>query len=469
MLLTITTTREPATDLGFLLHKHPDNTRSVELPAGVAHVFFPEATPRRCTAALLVEVDPVALARAERGAGQRGPGQRWWGQYVSSRPYAAGSLLAVALRTVFSTARAGRCAARPELAGTPLPLELDVPATPGDPDLARRLFAPLGWRVEAIPVPLDEHVPEWGAARLVRLRLAGEQRLADALNHLYVLLPVLDGDKHYWVGEDEVDKLLRAGGAWLPDHPERELVTNTYLAHRGHLVDTALSRLAEAGDPDPVAEPAVGEESETPLRVRRQEAVLAALREAGARRVVDLGCGAGALLRSLLRDPMFTEVVGVDVAPRALELAERRLDVDRLPDSVRARLRLRQSALTYVDPALAGYDAAVLMEVIEHVDEPRLPALEHAVFGAVRPDTVVVTTPNAEYNVRFPGLAGFRHEDHRFEWDRARFAEWARGVAEAHGYRVAFRPVGPVDPEVGPPTQLAIFSRETTAAREVTP
>ncbi|WP_216209551.1 3' terminal RNA ribose 2'-O-methyltransferase Hen1 [Amycolatopsis aidingensis] len=467
MLLTITTTHEPATDLGFLLHKHPDRAQAFPVSAGNAHVFYPEAGPRRCTAALLVELDPVALVRGRAGG---------LSQYVNDRPYAAGSQLAVALRTVFGTALAGRCAARPELVDTPIPLEIAVPSLSagGGADLVERLFAPLGWRVEATPVPLDEQVPGWGDSRYLSLRLRGQSRLATALSHLYVLLPVLDRGKHYWVGEDEVDKLLRAGEGWLAGHPERELISRRYLAHSRPLVDAALSQLAESDDTPPeelddaLAEPAVtaAPEAAEPLAVQRQGSVLAALRAADARRVLDLGCGSGMLLRLLLREPSFTEIVGVDVSTAALRAAERRLRLDRLPEAARARITLRQSALTYVDPALAGYDAAVLMEVIEHVDEQRLPALEHVVFAAAHPRTVVVTTPNAEYNVRFDNLAAgeFRHADHRFEWPRSRFREWADGVATRHGYRVRILPVGAEDPEVGPPTQLAVFTAEGGAA-----
>jgi 3' terminal RNA ribose 2'-O-methyltransferase Hen1 len=472
VLLTLTTaattTATPATDLGYLLHKHPDRAQTFPVAAGSAHVFYPRAEPEVCTAALLLEVDPVALVRGRSDAFALG-------QYVNDRPYAAGSMLAVALGAVFSSAMKGRCTARPELPSRAIPLTVHVPTLPchGGAELVERLFAPLGWRVEATPVPLDPQIPEWGDSRYLDTTLTGELRLADALTHLYVLLPVLDGAKHYWVDAAEVDKLLRAGGEWLAAHPERELITRRYLAHRGAYVRTALERLAEADDTEvealdnaleaPVVQPDDPEKL-VPLALQRRGSVLAVLRAAGARRVLDLGCGGGALLRDLLADPQFTEILGVDVSAGALEAAARRLRLDRLPERQRERIALRQSALTYADASLAGYDAAVLMEVIEHVDEVRLPALEHAVLGVARPGTVVVTTPNVEYNVRFETLepGRFRHTDHRFEWTRAQFREWAAAAASRHGYGVRFLPVGPDDPEVGPPTQLAVFEREAS-------
>jgi 3' terminal RNA ribose 2'-O-methyltransferase Hen1 len=447
VLLTLSTTYEPATDLGFLLHKNPDRAQRTELSTGVAHVFYPEATPRRCTAALLLEVDPVGLLGRTTEAFALG-------QYVNDRPYAASSLLAVALGKVFASARRGTSKERPDLVDRSLPLEVHLPALScrGGAAMAGRFFAPLGWAVDARPVPL----PGGGDSRYVDLRLSGTLRVADALNHLYVALPVLDDAKHYWVSTDEIDKLLRAGAGWLAGHPDRELITSRYLAHQRSLTREAIERLEPGLDEEPTVAPAV---AALPLARLRQEAVLAELRAAGATRVVDLGAGAGALLPALLAEPRFTEIVAVDVSARALADAARRLRLDTMPERQRARLTLLQGALTYTDARLAGYDAAVLMEVVEHVDPDRLPALEHAVFGAAAPATVVVTTPNAEHNVRFPGLVGFRHRDHRFEWTRAEFAAWTASVAQRYGYQVRTGPVGADDPEVGPPTQLAVFSR----------
>jgi 3' terminal RNA ribose 2'-O-methyltransferase Hen1 len=175
--------------------------------------------------------------------------------------------------------------------------------------------------------------------------------------------------------------------------------------------------------------------------------------------VLDLGCGGGALLGALIKDRRYTEIVGTDVSARALDLAARRLRLDRLPERQRGRITLWQSALTYRDDRLRGYDAAVLMEVIEHVDPPRLPALEAAVFGHARPGAVVVTTPNVEYNVNYEGLTGMRHSDHRFEWSRAEFQSWASAVAATYGYDLTFRGVGDVADQ-GTPTQLGLFVRK---------
>jgi 3' terminal RNA ribose 2'-O-methyltransferase Hen1 len=490
VLLTITTTREPATDLGYLLHKHPDRVQSFGQACGQAHVFYPEAAPERCTAALLLEVDPVGLVKGRKGGHGQGEGFAL-GQYVNDRPYAASSLLAIAIKDVYRSALAGRCEARPDLAGAPLPLELRIPALPcrGGQELVRRVFEPLGWQVAATASPLDPQLPQWGDSRYLAVTLTGELRLAEALNHLYVLLPVLDDAKHYWVSNDEIDKLIRAGAGWLAGHPEKALITSRYLAHQRGFAEAALARLAEVddtapedldnategavrletgeletGDLDP-AGPDARQDRPEPLQQLRRGAVLAAIHAAGARRIGDLGCGEGQLTADLLADRAIDHVTATDVSSRALQIAARRLRLDQLTEPQRARIEVFQSSLTYTDDRLRGLDAAVLMEVIEHLDPDRLDALERSVLGHAAPETVIVTTPNAEYNVRFETLpaGATRHRDHRFEWTRAQFRDWAGRAAAAYGYGVRYLPVGPDDPEVGSPTQLAVLTRRAAS------
>ncbi len=466
MLLTISTTYQPATDIGFLLHKNPLRFQSFDLPFGRADVLYPEADGHRCTAALLLSIDPVGLVRSKPGAPGAGD---WLGQYVNDRPYVASSHLSVAISSVFGSALAGKSRDRPDLAETAIPLEAHLPVAPSreGADLIRRLFEPLGYSVEVEELRLDERFPEWGASPYFGVRLASTARLRDLLAHLYVLLPVLDDEKHYWISDDEVAKLLRFGEGWLASHPLRTLISRRYLKHQRSLVDQALVQLLDAGPADPGAAATRHEREEEQLEAtlrlgeQRTRAVLAALRDAGASRVLDLGCGEGRLIGGLLEEPSIRSITGLDVSHRALETARRRLRLDRLPTQQRDRVTLLHGSLTYTDGRLSGHDAAVAMEVIEHIDPTRLDAFEEAVFGTAKPDSVIVTTPNAEYNVLFEGLpdGAFRHGDHRFEWTRGEFQDWSSRVADRRKCDVRFQGIGPAHPAHGAPTQMAVFTR----------
>ncbi|MFD1468670.1 3' terminal RNA ribose 2'-O-methyltransferase Hen1 [Hymenobacter caeli] len=474
MLLTISTTYQPATDLGYLLHKNPGRLQTVEVAGGQAHVFYPEATAERCTAALLLDLDPVGLVRG------RGPGNEGFAleQYVNDRPYVASSFLSGALSKAFGTAMNGTCKDRPDLPAQALPLAVKVAvvSAPG-PDWPRRLFEPLGYEVAIETTPLDPTVPAWGPSRYYTLHLRHSGlRLQDVLTHLYVLLPVLDNDKHYYIDENEAEKLLHRGAGWLPQHPERGFITRRYLRYLAAYVNPTLARLLEGTEeelPEPEApgaletpapaapEAAAGPLAEPKLSLhdQRLQQVAQEIYDLGPKRVLDLGCGEGKLLRLLLRQPKIEYLLGLDVSHQALSRAAARLHLAEMPPRQRARLDLIQGSLLYRDERLAGFDAAALVEVIEHLDANRLGALETVVFGQARPAHVFVTTPNADYNQLFEKLnAGeFRHDDHRFEWSRAEFAAWATAVAERHGYQVRLIGMGEEVEGVGAPSQLAVF------------
>lgn len=478
MLITLTLDGQAAgnvdaSDLSHLLRKHPARVQEFTSPVGAIHVFYPEVSATRTTVALLLEVDPIHLVRSKRFRGESGA----LDHYVNDRPYAASSLTSVALGTVFRSAMAGTSESHPELAAAAVSVQINVPVVSvggGEGEsLVARLFRPLGWTVVQDPIELDEAHPEWGRSRYSGLRLSAQMPVSQALRQLYVLLPVLDDSKHYWVSEDEVSKLVRQGQGWLVDHPERPLIMHRYLAHQSSLVDLAEEELCSAVGPGtspapvrsgaevPTASAVGGEQGAASLRVLRVEAVVEALRELGAHRIVDMGCGPGVLLSRLDAVDSFTEILGVDVDPRALDRAASRLHLDQASDAQRQRLRLLHGSVVYRDDRLRGFDAMVLMEVIEHIDESRLPACVDAVFGAAQPSAVVLTTPNSEYNSLYPTLeAGkFRHADHRFEWSRPQLREWAEATAATHGYSVEIRPIGACDDDHGPPTQMAIFRK----------
>jgi 3' terminal RNA ribose 2'-O-methyltransferase Hen1 len=447
MILSISTTHQPATDLGYLLHKNPSKTQSFTLTFGEAHIVYSEVSNNRCTANLILDIDPIGLVRGNGG----------FDQYVNDRPYTASSFLSVALARVLREAMAGRSKERQTLAQTPIPLELRLSSVPsrGGADLLRRLFVPLGYQLEVEPLPLDARFPSWGESSYWNVTLRTTATLASALTHLYVLIPVLDDEKHYWVGDDEVDKLLRFGSGWLETHPEREEIARRYLKHRRSLMQSALAQLEPELEEVSVPVP----EKQQSLHQQRLETVMQKLLESQANTILDLGCGEGKLIWLLVAQKQFKQILGADVSHKALEIASARL---KLPNP---RVQLLQSSITYLDSRLKGFDAITLIEVIEHLELYRLEALERNVFGFLQAQTVIISTPNTEYNTQWENLAAgtMRHKDHRFEWTRAEFATWANRIVQEYAYTVSIEGIGLEVQGVGSPSQIAIFKKEVLA------
>ena len=465
MLLTITTTHKPATDLGYLVHKNPYRCQQTELSFGSLDIFFPEATKDRCTLALLLDVDPIGLVRGKNNARTSVPLE----QYVNDRPYVCSSFLSVALSRAFGQALQGRCKERPELVETMMPLTVNMSVLPcrGGEEFLKRLFEPLGYSLAATRHPLDVEFPDWGDSPYYTVELCKETTVKELLNHLYVLIPVLDNQKHYYVGKNEIDKLMRRGEGWLATHPEREGITRRYLKYQSSYAREALARLMEINPAEDElfdeakAQPEDRMEERLKLNEERLGTVLSALKASGAEKVLDLGCGGGKLLQILLKEKQFTRIVGLDVSFKVLEIASDRLHLAEMPAKQRERIELLHGSLIYRDRRLENYDAAAVVEVVEHLDKARLKAFERVLFEFAKPNTVVLTTPNREYNRMWEAVGPdkLRHQDHRFEWTRSEFRQWAEGVARQHGYAAKFLPVGPVDEELGAPTQMCIFSR----------
>ena len=460
MLLEISTNFEPATDLGFLLHKHPDKFQSVKLSHGQAHIFYSEATNAKATICLLLDIDPISLVKGVRNLSGKGFAL---GHYVNDRPYVSSSFMSVAIAKAFSTALNGKCTNKPELVDVEIPFEVKisvVSAPKGGELLIRKLFEPLGYELTIERHQLDEKFEDWGDSKYYTVHLKNKIKTKDLLSHLYVLLPVLDNDKHYYVSENEIDKLVRKGEGWLESHPERAQIINRYLLHFKSLSKKATDRfLVNEADATETKEHLTEKKKVETLHNKRLKMVLEKLEDSGAERVLDLGCGEGKLLKMLLKKKQFKKIVGMDVSYSELNRAKDKLYWDEMSPKQKERITLFQGALTYRDKRMEGFDAAALVEVIEHLEEDRLEAMERVVFELAKPLTVIVTTPNKEYNVLFENMSEeqMRHDDHRFEWTRAEFEKWGSKVATKHNYFVDFLPIGDEEQNVGAPSQMAIF------------
>jgi 3' terminal RNA ribose 2'-O-methyltransferase Hen1 len=270
LLITLTCHAPTAPDIGYLFGKNPASLFMREFSGGRVLVFYPEVTDDHLTIALLTEIDPVALVRTASGA-------HGLDQYVNDRPYVASSLTSVALNVAFGSALGGKSRGRPARVNDVMRWEVSLPVVACDAgeDLITRIFAPLGYEVTVERLALDPAFPAWGMSNLYALRLSGAQTVQGVLSQLYVLLPVLDNAKHYYIEASETEKLLRYGGAWLAAHPERDLITRRYLRYRRPLVTSALARLAnlalEESDTDENAVEGATPE-ETPSAPRRQGA-----------------------------------------------------------------------------------------------------------------------------------------------------------------------------------------------------
>ena len=463
MLLTITYEGQRTQDLGYLLHKNPERAQQFELSCGKAYVFYPEADDNRTTAALLLDIDPIDLAHGKAGSRDGG-----LFDYVNDRPYASTSFMSTAIARVFGTAMSGRCDKMPELAKTPLKLTAKLSSLKdnGEENLAKELFEPLGYSVKTTRTILDEKFPEWGGSPYIDLEISGTVRLSELLNHLYVLIPVFDRQKHYYISEDEIQKLMNHGEGWLAAHPFKEKITRRYFNQRKSYARKALDiLLGDEENNDEITEnsneTAEEKTARTPLNTQRMEAVKNAVLASGAASVIDMGCGECRLTSLLLCEQQIQKITACDVSVNVLEKAAQRLHLDRMNDFKRQKLTLMQASLTYKDKRFEGFNCACAVEVVEHKEPMRIPAFERSIFEFANPKTVIITTPNREYNANYEHMNEneLRHGDHRFEWTRAEFKKWTEHVCKKFGYSCEISGIGEADEKYGSPTQMGVFTK----------
>lgn len=460
MLLTLSTTDKIGTDIGYLLHKNPNRLHEYTLSFGKARVFYPKASQDECQVALLVEINPVELAQKTK----RNISNWSLGKYINDRPYVASSFLSTAIAKVFGTAMNGRCTKKPELVHHKIDLKIKLPvilSSGGEIDI-HKIFEPLGYHVETHPITLNGNSGYNYERQYFSLELKIKETLQLVLSHLYLLIPTLDANKHYYVTEAEIEKLLEKGKSWLSNHPEKEWITRRILKSQGKLTKKALEKLTFPRKFHHEVDEEEYNEKNISLHELRHQSVTDLVNKLNIQSILDMGCGDGKLLKMLLDHTSIKSITGMDVSCSALKKAHNYLHIDSMPPLRRQRIKLTLGSLLYRDKRMQNIDAITLIEVIEHLNPSRLKTMERVIFEMAAPKHVIITTPNCEYNIKMESLdqGKFRHSDHRFEWTRAQCEEWGTSVGKKFNYSYKLSQIGPIDEVLGAPTQMILFTKK---------
>ncbi|WP_310831561.1 3' terminal RNA ribose 2'-O-methyltransferase Hen1 [Paenibacillus pedocola] len=474
MHLIIRATGTGAGMLSHLLAKNPNNLYDRTEKEARVRIVFTVSSEEETEAVIYVTPDPIELVKGDSSA------HNDITQYINDREFVTSSLFCSYIRPALGTALNGKPKeAYMPWVGKPLKLELTFgPVASNLPDRTlEELFTALGYEVQ-----LERGDAEYSFALKTRssaryIKLAGEQTLQTALQQLFVLIPALDDYKHYYISDDEVDKIRRYGAGWLEEHPQRSLILKRTLRFAGAIKQyeamaakekrsTAENSVDSEDVPAAVTvsgESAVTEMQEEPkirLNDLRYAAIAAAVEELYAKAtIVDFGSGEGKLSAKLSSVPGVREIKAVEPSAasqlRAMDRFAKLADKPGIivPDPV-------TGSLFYFDESLRGKDVMILCEVIEHIDEYRLARVMENIFAEYAPKTLIVTTPNKDYNAVYEmEQEELRHGDHRFEWGRKAFSVWCARWTETFDYTAELTGIGEGSVEFGYPTQMAIFTK----------
>jgi len=436
MLLTLTTDAERQSGLLNALGVTTGGMRTVQLPSGTATLFLSSASQTESAVSVLVEASRVAGGRR--------------GSSAEQAPYPAPGPGHAAI-TVLEACE-GLLPAEDD--GEVIPLRLTVPGVACDGPWARKLLEPLGYEVALRPAD---------TGGIGTLLVSARTTVPRLLRHVCALLPALDDGLGLTIDSAGLAALADRVRRWLDGHPLLDLVLSRYASPPPLPTRQSLAPLLEEDlldlDASMVSADAVEASADRAMGAEpaRQAAILDLLRTNSARRVALFGIGDGVLVHRLAGDPDVDLLTIADPSTEALARVAGYVS----PDTIGHHVILIQSSPLYRDERLQGCDAIILREVIEHTHPERLRTLERCVLEAAAPRMVIVTTPNADLNPRWPSLCanGRRHPDHRFEWGREAFSRWAQRLAGQTGCVAEVVPVGPEDAELGAPTLMGVFRR----------
>lgn len=457
MQLAIKATGEGAKMLSFLLSKNPQNLYDRMEKGYRVRLTYTVFSDSEVEALIFVTPDPVELVK-------NSPDTYEITQYINDREFVVSSIFCSNTRSALGTALNGR-PKEEYLDWAKHAFQLTIgfgPVATDLPDAAiKNLFEPLGYQTEIERGRADYNFQfkERSSARFINLQ--SKVTLQNALQHLFVLIPVLDDYRHYFIDEREIEKLERYGEGWLADHPLKELIIKRTLRFR-ELIDQMVlnSHQTELINEAVTPEPNISSQPVVRLNKLRYQRLVKIIEDLAAREsIVDFGAGEGKLSVRLGFIPGVKEILAVEPTEKEQLRALKRFSEASRKDDFIAPTPVWGS-LFYYDEQLCGKDVMILSEVIEHIDESRLPRVMDTILGSYKPQVLLITTPNAEYNPVYQMEEGIRHKDHRFEWSRAEFAEWTYCLARNYAYEVQIDGIGEEAEGYGHPSQLAILTRQ---------
>lgn len=453
MQLTIKAIGENSRVISYLLSKNPSNLYDRDEKGSRVRLVYTAFTEEETELLIYVTPDPVELVR-------NSPNTFDITQYINDREFAVSSLFCSYIKSALATALNGK----PKddfIKWVDYKFDLILGFGPVASDLPdaviESIFTPIGYEVKIERGITDYSFKLKSRSSARYINLTGRQTLQNAIRHLFILIPVLDNYKHYYMDKSEVDKLERYGTGWLDDHPMRDLIIKRALKFKELISEVASPKKEDLlqGDSEPV------EESEIKVRLneqRYQTIVDIVTKLPQKETVVDFGSGEGKLSVRLGFIPGVKEVLAVEPSQVSQLRAIRKIDKVRSSEGFVAPTQVWGS-LFYFDTRLCDKDVMILSEVIEHIDEYRLAPIIETVFAQYSPKTLIINTPNYEYNVVFEMKDNLRHSDHRFEWTREQFSLWCKELGARYNYSVNIGGIGEEDTDHGFPTQIAIFSK----------
>ncbi|MCK1992095.1 3' terminal RNA ribose 2'-O-methyltransferase Hen1 [Peribacillus muralis] len=446
MQLTINASGNNVKAISYLLSKNPNNLYERKHKGHVVRLFYSTFTETEMEATIFVTPDPIELVKNTANSYDIT-------HYINDREFAVSSIFCSLIRSALGTALNGQPKEEhAEWVNHPFSFQFDfgpVVSTLSDNQL-RELFEPIGYEVSITrpDIQYSFDMKDRSSTRTVSLK--GLKTLQEGLRHLFVLIPVIDNYKHYYIDEKEIDKLERYGEGWLDDHPMRDFI------YRQSLRFKEVYSIVENKKPEMKKD---DKESKVRLNDLRYEKIFDTVSQMHPSSVVDFGSGEGKLSVRLGFIEGVKEILAVEPSQSATLKALGRFD--KVKDKEKFVIpKPLWGSLFYYDEELKNKDVIILCEVIEHIDEHRLPKVMDTILQDYQPRALILTTPNREYNEVYDMEDALRHNDHRFEWTRAEFQQWCTARNHDDSYDLRFEGIGEEHVTQGCPTQMCVFERK---------